>query len=983
MADLTREEVLEALRSGAGARLRARDLSGLDLSRSDLRGADLGSARCRECALVEADLAKATLEDACLDGANLEGSSLDEANLTRASLVGANLARASLARANLASARLDRATLREATLDEANLRGVELRESDLAGTRLIRAPLDHAMLIGAHLERADLTEAVLDSASLVRAEVDDAVLVHARLRSADLQGVTLRRANLTQADLSQANLEKADLRGATLRDARLSGADLRGADLDGADLARADLRGARVDRHTRWPQHFLPAQAGVVYSDEERVPATLTTLRPGSPYPLGATWDGQGVNFSLYSRHATRVELCLFDSPDAARASARIDMPEQTDDIWHVYIPHLMPGQIYGYRVHGPYRPERGLRFNPNKLLVDPYAKALSGVVKWDDAIYGYDVNSPEQDLSFDTRDSAPFVPRCVVIDPTFPWENDRRPNTPLHKSIIYELHVKGMTQLHPGLPEAMRGTYSALATPAVISYLKSLGVTAVELLPVHQHVNEHSLVRRGLVNYWGYNTLAYLAPDIRYSRLGQQRPGEQVREFKAMVKALHAAGIEVILDVVYNHTAEGDHLGPTLGLRGIDNLTYYRLEADNPRIYKDYTGCGNTLNVLSPRTLQLIMDSLRYWVLEMHVDGFRFDLAAALMRGLHDADRLSAFFDVISQDPVLSQVKLIAEPWDVGPGGYHVGKFPVMWSEWNGRYRDSVRRFWKGDEAQVGELASRLSGSSDLYEHNGRRPYASVNFVTAHDGFTLRDLVSFDRKHNEANGEDNRDGEDHNNSWNCGVEGPTDDAQVLALRARQMRNFMATLLLSQGVPMILGGDERGRTQRGNNNAYCQDNEISYVNWSLDDLSREMLEFTRRLVRIRSAHPVLRRRRFFHGRRVHGADIRDIVWLRPNGEEMSDHEWSAAYVRSLGMLLNGRAMSEWSAEGEVVHDDVLLVFLNAHHDTVPFIVPALGGSVSWSVVIDTITAGDPPRLTIGGGEPYPVQGRSLVLLVGR
>jgi isoamylase len=973
MADWTREKILEAAQRGTDGGLRGRDLSGVDLARIDLKGADLSGTQCRDCSFVEAHLEKANLEDCVLDGANLENAALEDANLTRASLVGANLT----------GARLDRASLQGAVLSEAILRTVELREANLSDTRLVRAPLDHATLIGAHFERADLSEAVLDNAALLRARLEDASLVHARLRSADLQGAVLRRSDLTRADLSQASLEKADLREATLQEARLSGADLRGADLDGADLSRADLRGARADRHTRWPQHFVPSQAGIIYSDDELLRVALTTIRPGTPYPLGATWDGQGVNFALYSQHATRVELCLFDSPDSPRASVRIDMPEQTDDIWHVYIPHLMPGQCYGYRVHGPYRPEKGLRFNPNKLLVDPYAKALSGVVQWDDSLYGYDVAHPERDLSFDTRDSAAFVPRCVVIDPTFPWDDDRRPNTPLHKSVIYELHVKGMTHLHPGLPEAMRGTYSALATPTVISYLKSLGVTAVELMPVHQHVNEHPLVKRNLVNYWGYNTLAYLAPDIRYSRLGQERPGEQVREFKGMVKALHAAGIEVILDVVYNHTAEGNHLGPTLSLRGIDNLTYYRLEPHDQRFYKDFTGCGNTLNVLSARTLQLIMDSLRYWVLEMHVDGFRFDLAAALMRGLHDADRLSAFFDVISQDPVISQVKLIAEPWDVGPGGYHVGKFPVQWSEWNGRYRDTVRRFWKGDDAQVGELASRLSGSSDLYEHNGRRPYASVNFFTAHDGFTLHDLVSYDQKHNQANGEGNRDGESFNNSWNCGVEGPTDDAHVLALRARQMRNFMATLLLSQGVPMILAGDERCRTQLGNNNAYCQDNEISYVNWSLDDRSREMLEFTRRLVDIRSRHPVLQRRRFFLGRRVHGADVRDIVWLRPSGGEMSDHEWSAAYVRSLGILLNGRAMAEWSVEGEIVHDDILLLLLNANRNGVDFSIPNLGDTTEWEVVLDTSSAGPPPLASITGGQRYPLRDHSLALLIAR
>jgi isoamylase len=958
MGQLSRDGVERA----ADGALRGQDLKSLDLSHLDLRGKDLSGSNLRDSALTEAQL----------DGSNLDDASLEGANLTRASLAGASLG----------GARLDRATLCEARMSEANLRRAGLREANLWGADLVRAPMDHANLSRARMERANMTEAVLDSACGIRAILDDANLHHARLRSADLQGARLERVDLSEADLSHCSLEEANLRGANLQGARLNGADLRGAILDGADLLRADLRGALFDRRTVWPEGFEPEKAGVFHSADDAPTIELTTLQPGSPYPLGATWDGQGVNFSIFAEHATRVDLCLFDSAEADQPSMRVTMPEQSQDIWHVYIPGLTPGQLYGYRVYGPYRPEEGFRYNSNKLLVDPYAKSLASTETWDDALYGYDVNHSERDQSFDSRSSTAFVPKCVVIDESFPWGDDRPPRTPLHKSVIYELHVKGFTKLHPGIPESFRGTYSALATPAVINYLKSLGITAVELMPVHQHVDEHFLVKKGLVNYWGYNTLSYLAPDIRYSRY-QRKPEEIVREFKAMVKALHAAGIEVILDVVYNHTAEGNELGPTLSLKGIDNRTYYRLAPQDLRRYMDYTGCGNTLNVLSPRTLQLIMDSLRYWVLEMHVDGFRFDLAAALMRGLHEADRLSAFFDVISQDPVISQVKLIAEPWDVGPGGYRVGNFPVMWSEWNGRYRDTVRRFWKGDDAQVGELAYRLSGSSDLYEHNGRRPYASVNFVSAHDGFTLADLVSYNEKHNADNGEENRDGDNHNNSWNCGAEGPTDDQEITTLRARQMRNFMATLLLSQGVPMLLAGDERARTQKGNNNAYCQDNEVSWLDWSLDDTSREMLEFTRRVLAIRREHPILQRRRFFLGRRVHGADVRDIVWLRPDGEEMSDHEWSAGYVHSLGMVLNGESMSEWSEKGELVHDDVLLVLFNAHADEIGYVVPRIGEHEDWEVLVDTSVTGAPHLKTIRGGERFPLKGRSLALLVAR
>ncbi len=714
----------------------------------------------------------------------------------------------------------------------------------------------------------------------------------------------------------------------------------------------------------------------------------MREICPGKPYPLGATWDGSGVNFALFSEHATKVELCLFDSTEDYYESERIAMPEQTDDVWHVYIPFLKPRQLYGFRVHGPYEPAHGLRFNPNKLLIDPYAKAISGTIKWDNSMYGYPIGHEAADLAFDGSDSAPNMPRCVVVDNSFPWGDDRQLDIPLYKSVIYEMHVKGFTQLHPDVPEHLRGTYAGLATPAVIEYLQSLGVTTVELLPVHQHVDDRFLVDRGLSNYWGYNSLNYFAPDVRYAT--PELPGEQVYEFKGMVKALHAAGIEVILDVVYNHTAEGNHLGPTLALRGADNQAYYRLVPDDPRYYMDYTGTGNSLNMLNARTIQMIMDSLRYWVTEMHVDGFRFDLAATLARGLHEADRLSSFFDVIHQDPVISQVKLIAEPWDVGPGGYQVGNFPVRWSEWNGKYRDTVRRFWKGDESQVAELAYRFAGSSDLYQHNGRRPYASINFVTAHDGFTLRDLVSYNHKHNEANGEGNRDGDDHNNSWNCGVEGPTDDPEIRALRVRQMRNFMGTLLLSQGVPMITAGDEFGRTQHGNNNAYCQDNEISWINWNIDEEGQQLLDFTRFLVQVRNQHPVLHRRRFFQGRSIHGSGIHDIVWWRPDGLEMSDDEWDNGLVRCLGMLLNGHEMDDWNERGEPVRDDILFLMLNAYHDTVDFKLPGrfhTRKTRPWELVLDTAH----PETWMEGqsnkrlkaSEVYPLQGRSLVLLVQR
>jgi isoamylase len=704
----------------------------------------------------------------------------------------------------------------------------------------------------------------------------------------------------------------------------------------------------------------------------------MTTIWPGKPYPLGATWDGQGVNFALFSQHATGVELCLFDAADPLSERARIVMPEQTDNVWHVYLPGVQPGQLYGYRVYGPYDPEDGHRFNPAKLLVDPYAKALTGKLVWNDALYGFTIGDPYEDLTPDERDSAPFMPRCVVIDSSFDWDDDRPPATPLHKSVIYELHLKGFTKLLPEIAEPLCGTYAGLATPPAIEYLQSLGVTAVELLPVHEHVDDRFLVESGRVNYWGYNTLGYFAPDARFSSAGSR--GEQVREFKAMVKTLHAAGIEVILDVVYNHTAEAGRDGPTLSFRGIDNLVYYRQPPGSLRDYIDYTGCGNSLSMLHPRTLQLIMDSLRYWVLEMHVDGFRFDLAATLARGLLADSRLSTFFDMIHQDPVLSQVKLIAEPWDIGPGGYQVGNFPVLWAEWNGKYRDTVRRYWKGDESQVAELAYRLTGSSDLYQHNGRRPYASINFVTAHDGFTLRDLVSYNQKHNEANGEHNRDGENHNNSWNNGVEGPTSNPEINALRARQQRNMLATLLLSQGVPMILAGDEYGRTQQGNNNTYCQDNQLSWIEWLRTKPELELLEWTRRLIQIRNDHPALRRRKFFQGRGIHGRQVNDVEWYRPDGHEMSEEEWSEARVRCLGMLLNGQLMDEWDERGNHIHDDILLLLLNANATDIPFVLPRPASGQSWEMLIDSALPDGKELPWLRRGKTYLLQGRSLALL---
>jgi glycogen operon protein len=695
-------------------------------------------------------------------------------------------------------------------------------------------------------------------------------------------------------------------------------------------------------------------------------------LRPGKSYPLGATWDGAGVNFALFSEHATSVELCLFDSPEDMVESQRIPLTERTDMVWHGYLQDVRPGQLYGYRVHGPWKPRSGYRFNPAKVVLDPYAKAIGRPLRWTDANFGH---KQDDDLTRDDRDNAAFAPLAAVIDPAFSWGDDRAPRTPWHKTIIYECHVKGFTKLHPGVPDRLRGTYEGLASETAIKHLKELGVTAVELLPVHHHAIDGHLIKHGLSNYWGYNTLSYFAPDDRYATQAHAA----VREFKTMVKSLHAAGIEVILDVVYNHTAEGSQLGPTFSLRGIDNTSYYRLVTKDRRYYQDFTGCGNTLNMQHPRVLQLIMDSLRYWVQEMHVDGFRFDLASALARELYEVDKLGAFFDIIHQDPVISQVKLIAEPWDLGEGGYQVGNFPVLWTEWNGKYRDTLRRFWKGDGGQASELASRLSGSSDLYEQSGRRPYASINFITCHDGFPLRDLVTYNEKHNEANKEGNRDGESHNNSWNCGVEGETADPAINALRARQMRNMMASLLLSQGVPMICGGDELGRTQGGNNNAYCQDNAISWQPWTLTADQRAFMDFTRRCIALRKEFPVLQRRKFFQGRRIRGSQVKDISWYDPTGKEMTNAAWNAHFVRCLGVRLAGDMMDEVDENGDRVCGDTLLMLFNAHHERIPFSLPAAPPGQSWALVLDTAKDGAcGPEW--GPGVPYDLEGRSMVVL---
>jgi glycogen operon protein len=694
-------------------------------------------------------------------------------------------------------------------------------------------------------------------------------------------------------------------------------------------------------------------------------------ILPGRPYPLGATYDGTGTNFSLYSEIAETVHLCIFDETGR---ETQLELPEVTGHRWHGYLPHIHPGHRYGFRVSGPWDPQRGLLCNPHKLLLDPYARAVAGEVQWNDALFGYE--DPASFAGFNSKDSAPFAPKSVVTTPYFDWEGDVSPDIPWHRTVIYETHVKGFSALSSALPAEVRGTYRGLAHPYSIEYLRRLGVTSVELMPVHQFIHDGHLLDKGLKNYWGYNTLSFFAPHNEYA--SRDTAAAAVAEFKQMVKALHRAGIEVILDVVYNHTAEGDHRGPVLALRGIDNPAYYRLSAEDPRYYVDYTGTGNSLNMRHPNVLQLIMDSLRYWVTEMHVDGFRFDLASALARELHDVDRLSAFFDVIQQDPVISQVKLIAEPWDVGEGGYQVGNFPPGWSEWNGKYRDCIRDFWRGQDQTLAEFAYRLTGSSDLYENTGRLPYASINFITAHDGFTLNDLVSYNEKHNEANGEGNRDGEDHNRSWNCGVEGPTDDPGVLALRRRQRRNLLVTLLLSQGVPMILGGDEIARSQDGNNNAYCQDNEISWYGWSNAD--PELLQFTRRLVDFRQEHPVFHRRRFFQGRAIHGAQVEDVEWFTLDGVQMAEENWGEGFAKSVAVFLNGDAIPTLDEHGLEVKDDSFYLIFNAHYEPLTFHLPDKRWSRRWELLLDTDRGWLQQPPVVEAGDALQVRERSTIVL---
>jgi isoamylase len=698
---------------------------------------------------------------------------------------------------------------------------------------------------------------------------------------------------------------------------------------------------------------------------------------PGRPSPLGATFDGEGTNFAVYARSAEALDLCLYAADDPGREVRRVRLHEKTGHVWHAYLPGIGPGTLYGYRAHGPYEPEKGLRFNPAKVLVDPYARAISGEADLGGPIFAYRQDAPEQDLARDDRDSAAATPKSVVVGNHFEWGDDRRPGTPLHRSVIYEVHVKGFTARHPEVPPELRGTYLGLASPAALDHLVKLGVTAVELLPVHEFLDDPFLEAKGLTNYWGYSTLGFFAPEQRYARGSR---GEQVTEFRQMVKALHAAGIEVILDVVYNHTAEGNHLGPTLSLKGLDNATYYRLVPDSPRHYWDATGCGNSLDTTNPQTVKLVMDSLRYWVEEMHVDGFRFDLAVTLARDPEGFDERARFLTAVHQDPVLERVKLIAEPWDVGPGGYQVGAFPVRWSEWNGKYRDVVRRFWKGDESLQAEMGYRLTGSADLYEAAGRKIYASVNFVTAHDGFTLRDLVSYDHKHNEANGEENRDGTDDNQSWNCGAEGETDDPAVLALRDRQARNILATLLVSQGVPMIAAGDEMGRTQGGNNNAYCQDNEISWLDWNLDDRRRALLGFARRLVRLRLDQPVLQRRRFFSGKQLWDSSVKDLAWFRPDGAEMTEEDWKHPSARSVAFLLGGDSIAGLDEKGQRIVGDTLLVLMNAWHEPVTYVLPEIAWGREWEILLDTAGASDAKRDLVAARGSLPVEARSLVLL---
>jgi isoamylase len=695
-------------------------------------------------------------------------------------------------------------------------------------------------------------------------------------------------------------------------------------------------------------------------------------IYPGKPYPLGATWDGKGVNFALYANHATKVELCLFDS-ECNEQVISIEVKERTRQIWHVYIPEIQPGQCYGYRVHGPFDPQEGHRYNHNKLLIDPYAKAISGSINWHDALFGYKIG--EDDLSYSETDSAPFIPKSVVIDASYDWEDVKAPGIAYHNTIIYEAHVKGLTFQHPDLPPAIKGTYAGIAHPVMIEHLKSLGITAIELMPVHQFVNDRHLAEKGLSNYWGYNSIGFFAPDFRYS--SNHEIGGQVKEFKDMVKALHKAGIEVILDVVYNHTAEGNHLGPTFSFKGIDNVEYYRLTTDQ-RYYMDYTGTGNTLNAHYPTVLRLMMDSLRYWILEMHVDGFRFDLASTLARGLDEVNMLGSFFSIIHQDPVISQVKLIAEPWDVGEGGYQVGNFPPGWAEWNGKYRDCIRNYWRGENSMLSEFASRFTGSPDLYQDDNRTPTASINLITAHDGFTLHDLVSYDEKHNEANGEDNNDGETHNRSCNYGVEGETDDPRILQIRQRQKRNMLTTLLLSQGVPMMVAGDELGRTQRGNNNAYCQDNEISWVNWEASD--QALLAFTKKLVNLRKNHPVFCRRKWFQGEKIKGSGVADIHWFLPEGFEMEDYNWNEDYAKSLAVFLNGQGIKGASEIGERITDHSFYVIFNAHHEALDFQLPAQHYAEKWAIVLNTTDEQPFENEEFAAQQMVTVPGRSVVVL---
>lgn len=700
----------------------------------------------------------------------------------------------------------------------------------------------------------------------------------------------------------------------------------------------------------------------------------------GSPFPQGATWDGKGVNFALFAESATAVELCLFDQPSDKHESKRIRLTEKTGDVWHVYLPELGPGQLYGYRVHGPYEPAAGLRFNPNKLLLDPYAKAIGRPLKWSNELFGYKIGAPDGDLSFDERDSAPFAPLGIVIDASFDWSGEQRPIVPWHETIIYETHVRGITETHPDVPEELRGTYAGLATPPIIAHLKKLGITTIELMPVHHFLHDRHLVDKKLRNYWGYNTLNFFSPEPFYAD-DPAKPAEVVREFKQMVKDLHTAGFEVILDVVYNHTAEGNENGPTLSFRGIDNRSFYRTVQDNPRYYMDYTGCGNTLNLVHPHSLQLLMDSLRYWVTEMHIDGFRFDLASALARELRDVNQLGPFFDIIYQDPTLTPIKLIAEPWDLGEGGYQVGNFPVGWTEWNGRYRDSVRRFWKGDEGLFSELATRLHGSADLYERSRRLPSASINFVCAHDGFTLHDLVTYNGKHNEANLDDNRDGTDDNASWNCGAEGETDDTEIVALRERQKRNLWSTLLFSQGVPMISGGDELGRTQRGNNNGYCQDNDLTWYNWATDEKQKAFFDFACRVTQFRKAHPNFRRRSFYEAGIEASHRSESVHWFRADGERMTDEDWGSGWIRILGVHLAGDAPEIRDGRGERVRDQNFFMILNAHYEPGKFVLPVELAPGKWKVMFDTAAPDLPAEgKVLAEDRVVPMESRSFLVL---